>query len=665
MRRLGLALALAAHLVVPAAAQQAAPAGAPELLEIVEPNLEGVDPAVARQIGEHLETIRQLRGRPDVTPTEMAAAYGNLGELLFLYEILVPAETAFVNASRLMPQFHRWHYFLGALTQELRRLDEARQHFGRVLEIDETYLPALIRLGQVETLDNQTEAAKVWYRKALEVLPGSPAAHWGLGQIAQGEKDAAAAVEHFEAVLESQPQATAVHYSLGLAYRDLGDREKAREHLALRGDRAVKAADPLVDGLTQRVAGSSMFMLRGNQAFSRQNWEMAAIAYGKAVEADPENVVARHAYASALSRQGKLQEAREQLEWIVAEAPDDGVAQYNLATLYSQLQMRDKAFEHFQRSVEISPDLANAHYNLGVLLEQAGEVEKAFEEYRIARELNPQDTGAIIRHSVIAARTGRGEQAEADLAAILEVNPGDAEARLAMGNVLETLGREDEALEQYARAAEATEDRQVRARAHYAAGQMELERNRIESSIEKLAVTVDLMPGVAEARSLLATAMARGGYLTDAAEQYELIIRQSPGFRPAHHGRVMALLLGRRDAEAASSAQASLTTLPDEVELAHILARILATSEDAAVRDGERALQLAQQVMQQEQSLQHAETIAMALAELGRFDEAVNLQTQVRQRAAELPGLNLSGIEARLASYQRGEPVRAPWFGPN
>jgi len=664
MKLSGLIPALVLVLAHSSAAQDVPVAAtSPPLLEIADPILEGIDPAVAQQIGEQWTRVHELKSNPDVPPMELAAAYGSLGELFFLYEMLAPSEPAFLNARDLMPNFHRWHYFLGVVTQEQRRLDEARKHFMRVLEFDAGYLSALVRLGEVETAAGRPEEAEAWYRRALEVDPQSAAAHLGLGQLAYGEKESAKAVEHFEAALEIQPEATAVHYPLALAYRDLGDRDMAREHIALRGDRAVGKQDPLVDGLSQRVAGSSLYMKTGNRAFSRQNWELAVQAYGKAVEADPENAAARHAYGTALLSAGESQKAREQLEWVVENDPDDSLVHYNLGTLYSQLRVLEKAMHHLRRAVELAPDLAAAHLNLGLLLEQEGDAEGALEAYRIVRELDPQNTAAIIRHAVLSAQVGRQDEAEADLRAVLAVNPRDSNAQLALGRVLGMAGRAPEALEQYAlAAAETTEDRQARARAHFAAGQLELDRNRIEAAIDQLQSTVDLMPGIAEARGLLAIALRRGGYLTEAAAQYDIIIRQSVDYRPAHYGRVMALLLGRRDAEAVASAESSLQALPDEVELAHLLARILATSEDSAVRNGERALQIAKQVMQREQTLHRAETIAMALAELGRFEDAAALQSQLRQRAEALPGAPLVSIEAHLASYQRGEPVRAPWF---
>jgi hypothetical protein len=121
------------------------------------------------------------------------------------------------------------------------------------------------------------------------------------------------------------------------------------------------------------------------------------------------------------------------------------------------------------------------------------------------------------------------------------------------------------------------------------------------------------------------------------------------------------LLLAGRDGEAVEALEQSLDQVPAEIELQNLLARILATSEEDEVRDGARALQLAQQALMRRQSADIAETVAMALAELGRFGEAVLLQQRVREEAARRGDADLDHIVARLAQYELGEPARAPW----
>jgi hypothetical protein len=62
---------------------------------------------------------------------------------------------------------------------------------------------------------------------------------------------------------------------------------------------------------------------------------------------------------------------------------------------------------------------------------------------------------------------------------------------------------------------------------------------------------------------------------------------------------------------------------PHRLTSATTLARLLAVTPDAALRNGQRALDLAMTVYERAAEPAHAETVAMALAELGRCAEAL------------------------------------------
>jgi hypothetical protein len=87
---------------------------------------------------------------------------------------------------------------------------------------------------------------------------------------------------------------------------------------------------------------------------------------------------------------------------------------------------------------------------------------------------------------------------------------------------------------------------------------------------------------------------------------------------------------------------------PDRTATATTLARLLASSPDLSLRDGARALDIAQAVNDAEPAPAHAETIALALAELGRCGEAMEWMQRAISSAER--GKN-AGETARL----RGE----------
>jgi tetratricopeptide (TPR) repeat protein len=89
------------------------------------------------------------------------------------------------------------------------------------------------------------------------------------------------------------------------------------------------------------------------------------------------------------------------------------------------------------------------------------------------------------------------------------------------------------------------------------------------------------------------------------------------------------------------------------------LANLLATSPDAACRDGALALRWAQKSLAVREAPEARAALAAAYAELGDFARAVAEQHKVLadERLAEK---DKPGMEARLAAYQEGKPFRDP-----
>ncbi len=639
-----------------------------ELEPIPVPNLDEVEPAIVEQLREQRTLADSLASAADVDTIRLSEAMGKLGQLYILYELLGPAEPALANASMLAPDDFRWPYLEATIAQEQRRLPDARRLLEKALELEPDYLPALIRLGDVERAAGDDPKARTYYDRALEIAPGSPAANWGLGQIAYGAGESERAVEHFEAVLEVQPHATAVHYPLGLAYRDLDQMDKAREHLTQRGERGIQPADPLVDGLANLVRGSSLYMVRGNRAFARGAYGVAVSAYTGAVEADPENVVAREALASALSRMGRRRDSLEQIGWVIDNGHASAGTYYNYGAIHAELGEVDEALSGYETALRMDPDLIDANFNLALLLGELGRLSESEAYFDRVLELDPQDTAARVHRASVIADLGRSAEAAAELGAVLSVDPANSQALLALGAVEAATGRPADALGRYATIiassdSSTAESREAVARAHFESGRLMMQGSELQDALEHLRTAVEMMPRIAEARMTLARLLGATGRYGEAAEQYGILLTRNSRLLEAHFGLALSLLLERRDTDALAALERATEAFPEEAQLEHLLARVLAASSDDSVRDGERAVSIAERLFAAQQSIASAETLAMALAEAGRFDDAATLQERIRAEAERSGGVDLAPIDRRIEQYRRGEPVRTPWLG--
>jgi hypothetical protein len=100
---------------------------------------------------------------------------------------------------------------------------------------------------------------------------------------------------------------------------------------------------------------------------------------------------------------------------------------------------------------------------------------------------------------------------------------------------------------------------------------------------------------------------------------------------------------------------------PAQPAFARALARLLASAPDDRVRDGRQALTLTQQLLAKRQTLDLGETMAMALAELGQYEQAAAFQREV-MAAVQKGGHQdvVKELARNLELYERREPCRTP-----
>ena len=158
----------------------------------------------------------------------------------------------------------------------------------------------------------------------------------------------------------------------------------------------------------------------------------------------------------------------------------------------------------------------------------------------------------------------------------------------------------------------------------------------------------------------LAGALLIEGKLDPAIAELRIGIGFVPDFDD--HFRLIELLSQRgRYREAVAECRKLLETAPENVRLRNKLAWILATSPDASVRDGAKALEMAQALARTNSGRAAAvlDTLAAAYAETGQFHKAVATAQQAlaRARSGKQPG-SAFAIQSRLDLYRAGRPFR-------
>src|SRR5262249_41665517 len=144
--------------------------------------------------------------------------------------------------------------------------------------------------------------------EALRLEGDNSLAHFNLGQILMREKRPAEAEKHLRVYLAEDPKSGQGHNLLGLALLETGHPEEAARHF----ERALQLA-PEVAGLSTQAPDSAPILYNLGSAFQAQGkWLEAAKCFQRAVAERPQASKYHRAFAFALERLERPEEARKE-----------------------------------------------------------------------------------------------------------------------------------------------------------------------------------------------------------------------------------------------------------------------------------------------------------------------------------------------------------------
>lgn len=642
-----------------AAAQPLAsqPSAGQENLETVpRPRTDQYEQVVRDQMAAAHDNVSRLRSDPEAQRAELAAAFGLLGQLYLLYDFPEPARAAVQNAETLDGDDPRWPYYLADLAAAQGDHGAAATALNRVLSLDSRNMAALVRRGNALFELGRFDDAEKDYASVLDRVPGQSAALYGLGRISYERDEFDQAIGHFEAAISNQPEGSVIHHHLGLALRRLGRRDEAIAHLQQNEHRTVAFPDPLRDLVDQLNASSEAHYFRGTSALRRGDARAALDSFLLALEVKPES--ARNVFSAGLAQieLGNKQAAEARMRQALVLDPNYREPHFNLALIMAERNDYRAAELHFRRATEIDPSDFEASARRADALTRLGRVEEAIEVAKQVLEAEPAMPVALLTLGTAYHAAGKTEQALATLQQVLAAAPGAPRERA----------------EAHYRLALIAGDSPDLADKDAPTGEIDSASGE-DNLLAHVQSAVGLDPDLTEARALLGRLLAQRGQYAEAAGHFARAISRDPENGGWHRDRAMALILGRRYAAARGALTSGVGALErsnpasSETAVGHLrilLSRLLSTCPDPQIRDGRQALAIAQRLMADRPSLEHAETMAMALAETRDFEQATNIQRQVLAEVERRGGTPSAGQRQRLRTYLDGRPAREPWFTP-
>jgi tetratricopeptide (TPR) repeat protein/peroxiredoxin len=293
----------------------------------------------------------------------------------------------------------------------------------------------------------------------------------------------------------------------------------------------------------------------------------------------------------------------------------------------------------------------------------------AIGDFDAALDLSPRNQWAWYYRAVTRLASGDVPAAVAELEQLTsEINPGFLPGRSELAKVLLALGRDAEARAQWAAVLEVEPDRAAEVELKFAT--QRIQQGRFEEAKSHLNAILSSEPANAEARLTLAMVCFQQGEHAAGLEQLREIVRQHPDDVEARLRLARALSQVGDPAEALSIYREAQSKAPDNLDAANTLAWALATCPVDALRSGAEAVRLAEAVCEKTKRAQpsYLDTLAAALAEVGRFPDAVATADQAAKVAIKARNFPLAvDIQERRRIYRSGRSYRdaAPRSGGN
>jgi tetratricopeptide (TPR) repeat protein len=277
------------------------------------------------------------------------------------------------RAVELAPESGEARAALARTYLELERFEESLEQFEALLEADPFDINSLESAGYVASQVGDTDAARDYYARYLELNPDNVAIRMRVAYDLAQTGDDVGAMGLLEAGIEQDPENVDLHEQYGA--------------MAIRAAGALQAMSPQPQG-----GGEAPLSAEAADMFHKAVESLTVVIDARGSEAPPAylgNVMASHIAlgeyeeALALGRRG------------IELFPDNAQIRSQLANGYNQAGDVDQAIAALEGALEVDPDIENAYARMGQWLLAQERVEEAGEAFAQAAERGEQPVDVL------------------------------------------------------------------------------------------------------------------------------------------------------------------------------------------------------------------------------------------------------------------------------
>jgi len=260
--------------------------------------------------------------------------------------------------------------------------DEAINAFETALKVDATNYDALNGLITLYSRNNEADKAHARIDQALASFPNMASLHFLKASAYGFQHNATSAEAELRKALELDSNYVAAYYALAAIYVNTRQEDRAiaeyQKFIALRPDNS--AAPYTLIGIIEDM---------------RKNFDAAEQNYRKALEKDPNAIIAANnlAWLYTVTGKGNPDEAVRLAQGVLQKSPNSAGFIDTLGWIYYKKNLPALAVAPFQESLKKRPDTPEVLYHLGLAYAKMGDNSKAREALERALKLDPNFSG--------------------------------------------------------------------------------------------------------------------------------------------------------------------------------------------------------------------------------------------------------------------------------
>src|SRR4029079_1415453 len=263
--------------------------------------------------------------------------------------------------------------------------DDAINSFETALKVNGTNYDALNGLITLYGSNNEADKGHARVDQALASFPNNASLHFLKAQAYGFQHNAGSAESELRKALELDPNYVAAYYALAAIFVNTRQEDRAiaeyQKFISMRPDNS-----------------SAAYTMIGIIEDMRKNFDAAADNYKKAIEKDPNAIIAANnlAWLYAVTGKGNLDEAVRLAQGVLQKSPNSAGYVDTLGWVYYKKNLYTAAVEQLRKAVSlneapsraanVSPS-ATYHYRLGMALKGAGNRDEARKELDTAIRL--------------------------------------------------------------------------------------------------------------------------------------------------------------------------------------------------------------------------------------------------------------------------------------